>query len=120
MKYQGVLELSVREYLGFMDGCDAWRHLKYAVGINLSGEVYDYKTGEKYNFIPRSETGKLQVTKKEVEVGEIYAVQMGRIRINPNQKYSIRKINKYINESELFGTEYKEIKHDKQKILKRF
>lgn len=120
MRYQGVVELSVREYLGVMDGGDAWKHLKYVVGITTDSGVYDYKTGEEYKYISRRANGILDITRDQVEIGEVYAVQMTLGRIDPAKKYSKSQLDHYIDNSELFTEEYKAINKGKTKLLKRF
>lgn len=120
MKYQGIVELSVREYLGVMDGGDAWKHLRYAVGIKTDDGVFDYKTGEEYCYISRTKNGILDITRDQIEVGKVYAVQTSLGILNANKKYSKSQLDRYIDNSELFTDEYKVQNRGRTKILKKF
>lgn len=118
MKYQGVVELSVREYLGIEDGLTAWRHQKYAIGIKINGEVYDYKTLEKYDFIDRTEKGVIDLDDKKLEKGFIYAINTQRY-FEENKRYSDSNIKRYIEDTPYYSEEYKEIKPKVKKLIKQ-
>lgn len=108
MKYQGVVLLSIREYLGCYDGVDAWQHLKYVVGIetNDKEKIIDYKTKEEYSYISRTEQGMLNVARESVVLGNIYAIESPCHFFKKNKKYSPRQIDALISGSSYFLSEY--------------
>lgn len=120
MKYQGVKEivgLSVREYLGVRDGTDAWVHIKYAIGVIVDNAVYDYRSGQQYDFIGRDKDGSLNTYRSNIKIGNVYAVQDNVIRLSDSKKYSDYDIERIIRNSGFFGEEY--IKKDKAKVLQK-
>lgn len=109
MKYVGVEEvtaLSIREYLGVLDGTDMWVHLGYGIGIKKDDTMCDYKTGMQYNFIDRDNNGKLLADRSNVIVGEIYAVRDGIIQFKNDKKYSDKEIDNIIKTSGFFNNDY--------------
>ena len=119
MKYQGVVLLSVREYLGCYDGIDAWKHLKYVVGIedNDKEKVIDYKTKEEYEYIRRTEKGGLNATRDRVILGNIYAIESPCYFFKKYKSYSQRQINALIKGVNFFSEEYQNLEPKGTKIL---
>lgn len=116
MKYKGVVVLSVREYLGYHDGSDLWMYLKHVVGIKEGKEVWDYKTGEKYNYISRNECGLMQTTRDQLSVGNTYAIEFVTSEFQKGESYSKREIERFIQRSSLFLDDYKNIKTAKRLV----
>lgn len=114
MKYKGIVELSIRKYLGTYIDKTMWQHVGYALGIKKNDEVYDYKTLQKYNFIDRNTQGVLNVYEDDLIEGQIYAIGGTGMLFDPNKKYSKRLIDKGINESNLYSDEYKKMKIKKR------
>ena len=109
MKYQ-VVELSIREYSGTYIDKTSWIHVRYAIGIKKGNEVYDFKTLEKYDFIERNDQGILNVHTSELVEGKTYAISSVPITFSPDKEYNDKKIEKGINESNLYSDEYKKMK----------
>ncbi len=118
MKYKGIVELDVRKYLGAFEEEYNWQHLKYAVGINIEGRVYDYKTLEEYKILTRNDNGVIAARDKDLIVGEIYAIDTKTQNFDIEQKYREYVINNYINSKEYFSDEYKELKPKVKTLLK--
>lgn len=118
MKYQGVVLLSVRTYLGIFDGTDNWEFLKYVVGIKLGqGKVVDYKTGDVYDYISRTKNGKLAVNRCDVKKGTTYAVESIDGTLDKKAIYSDKQIDSYIKNSPILTKEYKSIGKKKVKVI---
>jgi len=114
MRYQGVLLLSVRTYLGVCDGVDTWQYLEHIVGIEENGKVKDYKTGEEYDLINRDERGNMLISRAEIKKGHTYAVEAFFSEFNKNKTYHGIQIDYYIKHCNLFSDEYKNIKKVKR------
>jgi len=120
MKFQGVVLMSVRTYLGYHDGGDVWEFSKYAVGIELGeGKVIDYKTGDVYNYITRNERGKFNIKRNEITEGCVYAIEALDSFFNKKENYSANQINAYIRNSEFFNKEYKNTNSKGIKVMKK-
>lgn len=120
MIYRGIVLISVRTYLGLQNGTDHWRFSKYAIGIELEdGSVMDYKTGKIFNYIKRDEKGNLMANREAMNVGHIYAVACFDEELNKRNVYSSRRIDKYIQQSEIFRDEYKNIGKGPRLVKKR-
>lgn len=111
-----LVELSIRIYRGLQNGCDTWEMVTSAVGVKIEDDVYDYKTGEKYNYVERDENGAMKLHREEAIVGEVYAVYRAHLDINVKGIWVGRKVDKYIENSPLFEEEYKELKRCKKLI----
>ena len=117
MKYQGLVELSVRKYLGIIDGVATWEHVKFAIGIKLGDQVYDYKTLEKYNFISRKENGAIDAYSKDVVAGQIYAIDAVNKKLD--EINSSWQLNRYIKKANYFSSEYKNCKPNGKLLMRR-
>lgn len=118
MKYQGVMVLSIRTYLGCYTGEDAWQHHKYIVGTKEEGKIKDYKTGEIYDYIPTDKYGCMMITRDEVKKGNVYAISSVIPHFDKSKAYSAKKIDKFIDDCNWFSKEYKNIgKQKRGKVL---
>ncbi len=103
--YKGVKELEVRRY----DGNNCWTYCNYAIGITLEDAVYDYKTGEKYDVIPRDDQNHLKAKIGDITVGQLYAIESSSFKLKKD-KYSHFAIDRYINDRSYYTSEYKKMK----------
>jgi len=100
MKYKGIMELSVREYLGKEDGLTAWKPIRSVIGIKIGDDVFDYITLEKYKFIPRNPNSRFVRTPFEVVIGDTYAFEDTHNVFDINKQYSNHEIQKVIRKKE--------------------
>lgn len=108
MKYQGVIGLELREYLGVLDGQRTWSHWDCMIGVNhQDGQAVDYKSGAVCHYLQRNENGILVVDEEKLEVGAIYAVEMTIPGLRENGTYSKRELDKFIEGSNFFSDDYK-------------
>ena len=118
MVQQGVMIATVRTYLGILDGSDAWEVSKYIIAIEKGdGIIVDYKTGDEYNAITRTEAGRLNISRKEIEIGKVYAVESLDKSFDRNKYYSDRQINKFIKKSGIFSDEYINMNKSSAKVM---
>lgn len=118
MKYKGVVELSVRKYLGAVKDEFNWEHIKYAIGINIDGRIYDYKTLEEYKFLSRNDKGVINAQPKDLIVGEIYAIDTQCKEISFDKSYREYVINNYVRSKRYFLEDYKDLKPKVKKLFK--
>lgn len=119
MKYHGLVELSVREFQGKWNGQTTWNHIKHAVGIQINGEIYDFKTLEKYHFISRNETGQINAHIKDMIIGNKYAIESTQQHFEKDKEYSEKDINDYIGNSPFYMEEYVAAEVECKKMIKK-
>ena len=119
VRQQGFVIASVRTYLGVFDDTDGWMFSGYIVGIEKeNGVIEDYLTKEEYSYITRTQSGKLNISREHIEIGNIYAIESLGKGLDKNQLYSDSEIKRFIRRTSLFSDEYKEMTKPKMMIRK--